>query len=387
MRDNEEIIKRRHNVILGLTLDHGIPGSEVGKNLAHSDAFLKNGSVDDLPREWLDQVASIGEKAEKTLLSCNRMHISMVFLGDPDYPKLLENIMDPPALLFFRGRRELMNVDSVAVVGARRATAYGRKCAYEFAQQAARHGWNVISGLAVGVDTAAHLGALAQRGSTVAVMASSLEHCYPKSNERLFDQLASEGLLLSEYPPGTALQRWQFVQRNRIVSGMSKAVIVAQAGVSSGSLITARYAAEQGRDVYCVPGSIYEPEYLGSHRLIQDGANILYDMEMLFEEGMLSDQSQLMIPGSRMDHFEQRAGSGSETAAVKRTGQLRFHKEENRKKAGEYLWLYEVIDDFGISAEKLTEITGRDPQTVQQGLTMLELGGLLERNGSIVIRK
>lgn len=280
-----------------------------------------------------------------------------------------------------------MNVDSVAVVGARRATAYGRKCAYEFAQQAVKHGWNVISGLAVGVDTAAHLGALDQRGDTVAVMAGSLEHCYPKSNERLFDQIAAEGLLLSEYPPGSALQRWQFVQRNRIVSGMSKAVIVAQAGVSSGSLITARYAAEQGRDVYCVPGSIYEPEYLGSHRLIQDGANILYDMEMLFTEGMLSDQSQLMIPDSHSDCFEQRVSSGSETAAVRRTGQLRNRKEENKKKAGEYLWLYEAIDDFGISAEKLSEVTGRDPQTVQRGLTMLELCGLLERNGSIVIGK
>ena len=190
--------------------------------------------------------------------------------------------------------------------------------------------------------------------------------------------MEAEGLVISEYPPGEAPLKWHFVRRNRIVSGLSEAVVVAQAGVKSGSLITARLAAEQGRDVYCVPGSIFDAEFLGSHRLIQDGANVLTSPDMLCTGGFEQKKLTFSLP--------ERAKLVSEDEAAKQTVRMRNQTEEKRSAAGMYRWLYDEVDTFGRSAEWLIMRCAREAEEVQRGLTYLELKGLIRKEGSIFIR-
>lgn len=386
-------VKERHDIILNLVLDKGYPSREVGQVLAHAEDFLLYGETGTLEKYYAGDIdspfseSSMGETGLRALEECDRQKISMVFLGDPDYPPMLKEIQDPPAILFFKGKREALSRETISVVGARRATPYGRQAAYEIAKAAARRGIAVVSGLAVGIDGEAHKGALDAEGCTMAVMAGSLEDCYPKSHRWLFDKMQERGAVISEYPPGTSPQRWHFVARNRIVSGMSRIVVVAQAGIRSGSLITAMNAAEQARDVYCVPGSVYDPEYLGSHRLIQDGANILCSIRDLFTEDGTFDQCALAMPEVKKSSFLPRRDGIPEAEAWNKTKQLRKKTKSLSQAAGEWRWLYEAIDDFGTGAEELHQRTGRDPALVQMGLSELEIAGLIEHNGGLVVRK
>jgi DNA processing protein len=194
---------------------------------------------------------------------------------DPDYPALLRRIGSPPLALFVAGDPALLWHPAVAVVGSRSPTAGGRDNAFDFARALASSGLAVASGLAAGIDTAAHEGALAVGGTTVAVLGTGPDVPYPRANAGLHARIATAGVVVSEHPPGTGAQRGHFPSRNRILAGLSLATLVVEAAHRSGALITARQAGEAGREVFAIPGSIHNPLARGCHRLIRDGAGLV----------------------------------------------------------------------------------------------------------------
>ena len=213
-----------------------------------------------------------------------------IHLGTPEYPRLLAEISDPPRCIWSRGDRSLLSETAVAVIGARAASPEGLIAASEIAFDLARAGIVVISGLARGIDAAAHRGALDARGKTIAVLGTGIDRVYPAENDRLHEEIASNGLLISELAPGTPPLEFHFPRRNRIISGLSRAVVVVEARDKSGSLITARLAADQGRDVMAVPGTIVGGRNRGANALLRDGAKLVESaVDILQELGL--DQS------------------------------------------------------------------------------------------------
>ncbi|MBI5627071.1 MAG: DNA-protecting protein DprA [Nitrosomonadales bacterium] len=208
----------------------------------------------------------------------------IVTLADSDYPQALLNITDPPLLLYVKGRLELLNHSALAVVGSRNATPQGISNAEAFAKSLSDAGLCIISGMAHGIDAAAHRGALCGQGSSIAVVGTGLDKVYPSANRDLAHALAQQGVLISEFPLGTPPLPANFPRRNRIISGMSLGCLVVEASLQSGSLITARLALEQGRDVFAVPGSIHAPQSKGCHALLKQGAKLVETAQDILEE-------------------------------------------------------------------------------------------------------
>ena len=205
-------------------------------------------------------------------------------IADPLYPALLKSIKDPPQTLYVRGNTSLLSKPQLAIVGARRATAMGLKLAEEIAAAATRAGLGICSGLALGIDGAAHRGALAAAGDTVAVMATGIERIYPNRHRQLGTEIAEAGCLITEFPPGTPPLPPNFPRRNRIISGLSLGVLVVEAALPSGSLITANTAADQGREVFALPWSVAHKGGAGCLHLLRDGAKMVQDIEDIVEE-------------------------------------------------------------------------------------------------------
>jgi DNA processing protein len=208
----------------------------------------------------------------------------LVAYADPGYPEALKHLPDPPLVLYVRGALLPQDEQSLAVVGTRKASAYGRDAAYSLSRQLARHGITIISGLAVGIDTAAHRGALDGGGRTIAILGCGIDQVYPRENGPLAAEIARCGALVSEFPLGTPPDSRNFPRRNRVISGMSLGVLVAEAPEHSGALITAEMAAEQGHDVFAIPGNIFNMSSRGTNRLIQDGAKLVLDVDDILDE-------------------------------------------------------------------------------------------------------
>lgn len=219
---------------------------------------------------WLDESASEAR--------------ALITLGDPRYPPSLLQTADPPLLLYAQGRWELLQAQSLAIVGSRNPTPQGRENAHAFAAHFSRAGLTIVSGLALGIDGAAHAGALEGPASTIAVVATGLEEVYPRRHRDLAHRIARHGLLISEYAPGTPPLAENFPVRNRIIAGLTRGTLVVEAALQSGSLITARLAVEAGRDVFAVPGSIHSPQSRGCHALIKQGAKLVDRAEDVLEE-------------------------------------------------------------------------------------------------------
>lgn len=202
---------------------------------------------------------------------------------DDVYPSILSEIYDPPPALFYRGNPNILHNTSVAIVGTRSCTQQGKEIASEIGGGLARLGVSVVSGLAAGIDGSAHRGALDTDGPTVAVLGTGVDQVYPHRHKELQPKIADRGLLLSEYPPGTTPEQNHFPERNRIISGLSRAVVVVQAGSRSGALITADFALEQGREVYAVPGNISDAPHEGCHMLIKQGAGLVEGAEDILD--------------------------------------------------------------------------------------------------------
>jgi DNA processing protein len=219
--------------------------------------------------------------------------MNCIHLGDAEYPPLLAAISDAPACLWTRGDRSALSTVAVAVIGARIASQEGLIAAGEIACDLARAGVVVISGLARGIDSAAHAGALDGGGKTIAVLGTGIDRVYPSENDGLAERIAASGLLVTEFPPGSPPENWHFPRRNRIISGLSRAVVVVEAKDKSGSLITARLAADQGRDVMAVPGTFVGGRNRGANALLRDGAKLVESaVDILQELGLETNLSR-----------------------------------------------------------------------------------------------
>lgn len=235
-----------------------------------------------IPDATIDYFGSSPQPDQRSLAWLEHPDHHLVFPGDVGWPAQLEDVEDAPAALFVAGHAEALLAPQVAIVGSRNATRDGLDNAYRFARALTRAGFAVTSGLALGVDTAAHRGAM-ESGPTVAVLGSGADRIYPTANQGLADRVVTSGCLVSEFMPGTAPRREHFPRRNRIISGLALGVLVVEAGLKSGSLITARLAAEQGRTVCALPGSIHNPLAKGCHRLIKEGATLIETSDELIE--------------------------------------------------------------------------------------------------------
>lgn len=215
---------------------------------------------------------------------------------DNHYPAPLKEIAQSPPILFVWGQVDVLQRTQFAVVGSRQPSIYGRKVAFQFGYELAQTGFVVTSGLALGVDGASHEGALAAKGITVGVLGNSLDRIYPHRHKELAQAMIKEGALVSEFPLGTPPKAEHFPQRNRIISGMSQGVLVVEAALKSGSLITANYALEQGRDIFAIPGDIYHPLAKGCHQLIRQGAKCVESLEHILEEFPAFSGKALLAP-------------------------------------------------------------------------------------------
>jgi len=238
-----------------------------------------------LSRENINAIlsAEFRKAVDRTIEEIDRNHIEVIPLNSSDYPEILKNIHDPPICLYVKGKL-YADEPAVAVVGSRRASGYGISQAKRISAELAGYGICIISGMARGIDTAAHIGALSANGRTVAIMGCGLDIVYPPENRKLMEQIIETGAVVSEYPPGTEPAPHNFPVRNRIVSGMAVGVLVVEAGEKSGSLITAQLALEQGRDVYALPGNVVNVNSRGTNRLIQDGAKLVTSAEDILDE-------------------------------------------------------------------------------------------------------
>jgi DNA processing protein len=234
-------------------------------------------------------------QAETELGKCLQNQLQILDVSDPDYPKLLKEIYDPPLVLFCKGDTSSLNTHSVAIVGSRRATPYGINAAEKLGRDLATRGLTIVSGLARGIDTAAHRGAIEAKGKTVAVLGSGFHHIYPRENKKLAEQIANEGCVISELPLNTSPSPQNFPIRNRIISGLSLGTCLVEAAEFSGSLITGRLALEQGREVFAVPGNITSKTSFGPNLWIKQGAKLVQDWQDIVEELPRSVKEQILV--------------------------------------------------------------------------------------------
>jgi DNA processing protein len=270
---------------------------------------------------------------------------AVVTLADTAYPGLLLEIPDPPALLYAVGRLELLARPALAIVGSRNATAQGARNAEQFAQAFSEAGFAIVSGLAMGIDAAAHCGGLAAQGSTIAVLGTGVDVVYPRQNAELAARIAQSGLLLSEFPLGSTAVAHHFPRRNRLISGLAQGCLVIEAALASGSLITARAALEQGREVFAVPGSIHSPLSKGCHALIKQGAKLVESAE-----DVLTELAAFRTPGAQRGHKSPVADQNEET-------------------------LLPLLGFDPVDIDSLCTRTGLSAEQVSAGLLRLELAG------------
>jgi len=229
--------------------------------------------------------AELAPAIEREIEEIARLGLGVVTLADEGYPRPLRNLPTPPAVLYFLGDYQERDELAIAIVGTRRSTPYGRMVAERLARDLSGLGLTIVSGLALGIDTAAHRGALAAGGRTIAVLGSGFAKIYPRQNLKLVREIASgAGTVFSEFPLQAEPDRWNFPRRNRIISGLSRGVVVVEAPEKSGALITARLALDQGREVFAVPGRITDETTRGVHQLIKDGAKLIEDVDDIIEE-------------------------------------------------------------------------------------------------------
>jgi DNA processing protein len=279
--------------------------------------------------------------------------IELTLSGEAGYPASLDEIPHPPFAIYSKGSLKKENLIPFAIVGTRRATPEGKSTAKRFARALAEAGFAILSGLAFGIDCAAHEGCLDGGGTTIAVLANGLDSVYPSTNAPLAEKiLKSGGMIVSEYPPGSPPLPYRFLERNRIVSGIAKGILIVESPAKSGSLATARFALEQNRDVFVVPGPITHPNFLGSHSLIRQGAELVTKPEDILESYGITREKMT-------DHDDD--GASPEEKLVLQV--LRS-------------------SEASLDIDKIISLTRLEPRVANQTLTFLLLKGLIKENGS-----
>ena len=328
---------------------------------------LPDSLLDKLPARARNQWREFAERGESSSLMqwvqdeinrCESSGISLLVAGERDYPGLLAQISRPPPVVYLRGNCDALHSPQIALVGARRATSSGLDNARAFAAELAAAGFAITSGLALGVDAAAHRGALQVNGTTIAVLGSGVDRLYPRRNEGLGREIIdSGGAILSEMPLGAAPEAANFPRRNRIISGLSLGVLLVEAAVRSGSLITARLALEQDREVFAIPGSIHNPMARGCHQMIREGATLVETSADIVAQlggilaGLVEQRSSIV-----------EEGGPSETAL-----------------ASELQEIVRALRADPRSLEQLARETAVETGTLMAGLLQLELQGLVEQ--------
>lgn len=319
-------------------------------------------------REYQSSPDGHHSRARHILETCTGDGISVVTLLDQDYPDLLKEIDSPPAILYVKGDVNLLSLPQIAVVGSRQHSATGASNAGAFARSLSMSGFVITSGMALGIDAAAHRGAM-QGGKTIAVLGTGIDVVYPRHHSGLYQEILScGGAIVTEFPPGTSARAGNFPQRNRIISGLSLGVLVVEAAIQSGSLITARLALSQGREVFAIPGSIHNPLAKGCHRLIREGATLIETAQDIVSElgGMLSFVAghSDTLPASHVSQ-ESTPEPNLQPAEAQVLAQLGF----------DYTDLDSLISRCGLSASQLTGI-----------LTRLELYGYIDNRAGLYCR-
>lgn len=317
-----------------------------------SETRLCEAGLDRLPVENLLRVRrQLDLDAE--MAKIEKVGARLLTLADDDYPALLKKIPDAPTVLYVRGQLVPADDHALSIVGTRRATSYGRDAAYHFAKQLAAQGITIISGLAHGVDSAAHRGALDGGGRTLAVLGCGIDRIYPADNQKLADDILRHGAIISEFPVGTPPDGRNFPRRNRIISGLALGVLVVEAPEKSGALITTTTAAEQGREVFAVPGNIFNPMSGGTNRLIQDGAKLVMAVEDILEELNITHQN------AQASTITERIVPANDTEKS----------------------LLQLLGADPIHVDDLTRLCGLPVSIVNSTLTILELKGLARMVG------
>ncbi|RMG03940.1 MAG: DNA-protecting protein DprA [Nitrospirae bacterium] len=290
------------------------------------------------------------ERAEKYLKDCEKEGIGIVTLHSKGYPQALKEIPDPPPLLYTLGSLEQEDRFSLSIVGPRNPTDYGIRVANMMATALSRSGITIVSGMARGIDTAAHIGALQSGGRTIAVLGSGINVPYPPENRGLMKQIARQGAVISEFPPGTLPEKGNFPRRNRIISGLSLGVLVVEAAKKSGALITAQYAVEHNRDVFAVPGMITSGRSAGTNKLIRSGAILVERPEDILEE-----------------------------IAPQLKGYLKEEKRKNLKLTEEEQKVVSFLSPEPVHIDEIKRATGVPTERLLALLTGLELRGIIEQ--------
>ena len=327
--------------------------------------------VENMTRE---QASLLGNKslaaAERILGDCRRLRLRILTLQDADYPDRLRNIYDPPCVLYVKGHLPAFDEElTAAVVGTRDATPYGIQCADKISGQLAAGGAVVVSGLARGIDTAAIRGALRSGGVTVGVLGGGIDVIYPPENRYLYEDVAASGALISEYPPGTETKGKHFPVRNRIISGLSSAVLVVEAPEGSGALITAERALDQSRDLYAVPGPIDAKNSVGCNRLIRQGAGLVTCGWDVLQDYLARFPGKLRCEDGRPQPADHRAQEPTESAKT-------LPRMLDVRKAGlsdDQLLILRTLTDEPILVDDLIEQVDLPARRVLSALTMLEM--------------
>jgi len=279
-----------------------------------------------------------------------------------EYPALLREIADPPIGLFVQGDKDLLSVPQIAMVGSRNPSSSGQETAHSFAHHFAQAGFCITSGLAMGIDGSSHKGALKADGMTIAVTGTGLDRVYPASHKDLAHQIVQNGCMVSEYPPGTAAKPANFPKRNRIISGLSIGTLVVEAALRSGSLITAKQATEQGREVFAIPGSIHNPLARGCHSLIKQGVKLVETAQDVIEE-----------LGAYLSENENK--TNADTRPYKTETKLQSAQLDD-----DYIQLLKHIDHDPVSTDQLIERSGFSAEMLSSMLLRLELEEVISPN-------
>lgn len=320
--------------------------------------------------EAIEQLCDKNCDFEELLTRCHKENIHIICPDSRFYPQMLRKITDFPLVLYCRGQMlDLNKYLCMAVVGTRKLSAYGAECAVTLSREMAERGAVIISGMASGIDAKAHKGALDAGMPTVAVLGCGVNIAYPRSNARLMEEIAKTGMIISEYPPDTEPAKYRFPERNRIISGISYATLVVEADVKSGSLITAKYCYEHGKDVFAVPGNINSPFSRGTNYLIKDGAylaencdDIMIAYEIRYPE--LTDNGK-KLRGAVIDK--------SDKKPVTLADKKYIANNENISSPEDII--LNILANDSVSIDEIFELTGMDIALLNTTLLMMELGG------------
>ncbi|MBQ4283333.1 MAG: DNA-processing protein DprA [Lachnospira sp.] len=374
-----------------------IPGIGMNKTKALIRSFKDAAAVYGATKARLEAVEGITDRdvaaiidsrqdmfIYETVKEMERKGVNFVHMWHKDYPKKLYSIYDAPVALYYKGRLPDENIRSVAVVGARNCTPYGKHMAYELCKGFARLGWQVISGMALGIDTYAHKGCVEAGGYTCAVLGCGVDVCYPRSNIELYSDIIDTGCVLSEYAMGTPPHAGQFPVRNRIISGLADVVVVVEARAKSGSLITVDHALDQGKDVYAVPGRVGDALSEGCNWLLKIGASVITkpeDIENETEKKLVTDLQQKnkrIVENEFKENILSQSIKTDDDCEEEVFESTHFEKTLINSLATEKDMVYSVLDLLPKSLDIIIEETGLDIAVVSEQLLCLQLEGLAQ---------